>query len=407
MTNLKEKSAFFESISLAPDDPILILPILFARDSRKEKVNLGIGSYKTADGKPYVLETVKAVEKEILKQDLNKEYLPIDGDPEFVKQTLKLIFADTEGQENLFACQTVGGTCALKIAGNFLNLSSFKNLYLPDPSWPNHQPIFASANLNIERYPYYDYKNHRVDFAALLTFVKKMPPKSIIMLHACCHNPTGADLQMDQWKELSDVILKLGVFPFFDLAYQGFSKNVDEDAKAVRYFLSQGHEMLLAASYSKNFGLYGERVGLLAFVTHHAETKSKAASQIKRIIRTIYSTPPLHGGRIVAKILGDPQLKKDWLEELGNMRSRMDAMRETLASGLMMKGTQDFSYLERQKGFFSLLGFDQEQTLKLREEKGIYLPPNGRINIAGLNPHNMDYVIDAILSVHLKKPRGV
>lgn len=393
-------ASFLESIDLAPDDAILILPILFAKDPRPFKVNLGIGSYQTADGKPYVLNVVKKAEQIIASQHLNEEYLPIEGHAGYIEEGLKLVLGQEIKRENIFACQTIGGTGALNLAANFLSQEVSRHVYIPDPTWANHKKVFASTGLKVLSYPYYDFKTHSVDFSAISSFIKTIPPGSSIILHSCCQNPTGADLRFREWQELSHLILAQQIFPIFDNAYQGFGTSMEEDAKPIRLFLADGHEMLVATSYSKNIGIYGERAGHFALVAHKQDTAKKCASHIKQIIRTIYSSPTLHTARIVHSILSDQELKKEWLEEVENMRTRINAMRESLASGLEAKGCrEDFSYLKEEKGFFSLLGIDVEKTLKLREEKGIYLQANGRINIAGLNPSNLDYVIDSICSI--------
>lgn len=393
-------ASFLESIDLAPDDSILILPILYSKDTRPIKVNLGIGSYQTAEGKPYILNAVKQAEQNLAHEELNKEYQPIEGHSSFNEESLKIIFGSQFEREKMFACQTIGGTGALNLAANFLSQEVSRHIYLPEPTWSNHHQIFNATGLKVLRYPYYNFKTHSVDFEAMSAFIKTIPPGSSIVLHSCCQNPSGADLRFREWQELSHLILAQQIFPIFDNAYQGFARGMEEDAKPIRLFLSDGHEMLVTTSYSKNFGLYGERAGHFALVAHKEETAKKCASHIKQIIRTIYSSPPLHSARVVSAILSDPSLKKGWLEEVDNMRMRVNAMRESLASELENRGCrEDFSHLRHEQGFFSLLGIDLEKTLKLRDEKGIYLPPNGRINIAGLNPSNLEYVADSICSV--------
>ncbi|KAF3362197.1 Aspartate aminotransferase [Chlamydiales bacterium STE3] len=393
-------ASFLESIDRAPDDSILILPILFSEDPRPLKINLGIGSYQTANGRPYVLQAVKKAEQLILEQHLDKEYQPIEGNRVYIEESLKLIFGEKLEREKVFACQTIGGTGALNLAANFLSQEVSRHLYLPNPTWPNHAPLFSAAGLKVLHYPYYDVRTHSIDFAAMRAFIKTLPPGSSIVLHSCCHNPTGADLYFKEWQELSKALLSQQVFPIFDNAYQGFGVGVEEDAMPIRLFLAEGHEMLVCSSYSKNFGLYGERAGLFAVVAHKKETVNKCASHIKQIVRTIYSSPPLHAGRLIATILADPFLKKEWLKDISSMRMRINAMREQLAMGLENKGCrEDFSHLRREQGFFSLIGIDPEKALRLREEKGIYLHSNGRINIAGLNPSNLDYVIESICAL--------
>ena len=301
---------------------------------------------------------------------------------------------------SVFGAQTIGGTGALRVGGEFLAQQISKTIYLSNPTWPNHKPIFSRAGLKIESYPYYDQSHHRLNFAEMQRSIQEMPADSIVLLQASCHNPTGMDLSMDQWKELSKLIKKQKIMPFFDFAYQGFAQDIDEDAKAIRYFAKEGHEMLVATSYAKNFGIYGERAGFLAIVSKNKETAGKVGSQIKQIVRGNYSTPPLHAARIVATILKDPDLKKEWQDELDNMRLRVNEMRKALVEELLLRSKdKDFSFLKQQRGLFSFCGLDNSQVHQLREEKGIYMPSNGRINVAGLNWHNIEYVVNAIVSV--------
>jgi aspartate/tyrosine/aromatic aminotransferase len=392
---------YFEFIELLPDDPIFNLTNVYAADPRPNKVNLGIGTYKDSEGKPFVLNCVKKAESILLSKNLNKEYLPIEGHPEFIKESLKLVFGpDIQGiaPERFFAAQTVGGTGALRLGGDLFVQETSRTIFLPQPSWLNHKSIFTRAGLKIHFYRYYDVTTHRLDFASMCDDIHSMPPGSVILLHACCHNPTGMDPTMDQWKELSSLIQKQNVIPFFDFAYQGFSANLDDDARPVRYFASQGHEMVVSSSNSKNFGLYGERVGTLFAITRGKETTRKLASQLKQCIRGTYSTPPMHGARIVAAILQSETLKTEWMQELKNMRERIKEMRKTLVAGLLAEG-RDWSFLGQQNGFFSYCGLSQDQTDLLQKKYGIYMPVDGRINVGGLNGNNLKYVIEAIVAV--------
>jgi aspartate/tyrosine/aromatic aminotransferase len=392
---------FFNDIPLLPDDPILSLPLLFTADPRSIKVNLGIGSYKTAEGSPLVLSCVKKAESQILQKSLNKEYLPIDGDADFIKWSLSLLFGIASpllNSEQLYTTQTIGGSGALRIAGEFLAKLISKTIFLSQPSWSNHKTIFEKAGLNVGSYPYFDLKEHRFDFNGMCEAIKNMPSSSIILLHGCCHNPTGIDPSFEQWKELSDLIKKQHIIPFFDIAYHGFGQDLNQDAKAIRYFAEEGHEMLVAYSFSKNFGLYGERVGFLTLIS--SANIPSIRSQIKFLIRGNYSNPPLHGARIVSTILKSPELIVEWEIELKNMRERVNEMRKALVAALLVKGNEkDFSYMHQQIGLFSFAGLTSEQVQKLQQEKAIYMPNNGRINIAGLNTQNLEYVTDALLSV--------
>lgn len=395
--------SFFESLEQFPEDQIFGLPKIFKADPRPKKVNLGIGAYQDSEGKPFILTTVREVELSLIEHETTKEYLPIDGNPEFIQEILKVIYGDKcpqllEGK--IFAAQSIGGTGALRVGGEFLAQTISRSIYISDPTWPNHRSIFTRAGMKVDLYHYYDAQNHQVDFDSICATIKAMPPASVIVLQPCCHNPTGIDLTFDQWKELSTLIKKQRIFPLFDFAYQGFGKDLEEDAKPIRYFVEQGHEMIVTSSFSKNFGLYGERVGLVSLVTSNAVSAQKAGSQIKQIIRASYSNPPRFGAAIIAAILKSEDLKKGWKRELQSMRDRIVEMREALTFGLMERSMhKDFSFLNRQKGIFSFTGLSPQQVLRLREEKGIYLLENSRMSVAGLNPHNLDYVIESILDV--------
>ncbi len=395
--------SFFETIELLPEDPILGLPKVFNADPRPQKVNLGIGAYQDADGKPYILTTVRDAEAQVQKSERSKEYLPIEGNPVFIERCLGLVFGsdNTKIKEgHIFGAQGLGGTGALRLGAEFLAQNTSRTVFLSQPSWPNHKSIFSRAGLRLDYYKYYDEQNHRIDFAGLCASIKLMPPGSVILLQACCHNPTGIDPTFAQWQELSELIKKHKIFPYFDFAYQGFGAGFDEDAKAIRYFTEQGHELMVASSYSKNFGLYGERVGLLSVVTYNKEAAKKVGSQIKQIIRGNYSNPPRYGASIVETILGSPEMTKGWKRELGNLRDRIIEMREALMFGLQTKSLHhDFSFLSFQKGIFSYSGLNKAQVHSLKEKWAIYMVGDGRLNIAGLNPKNLDYVIEAIVDI--------
>ncbi|MFI5343800.1 MAG: aromatic amino acid transaminase [Chlamydiales bacterium] len=395
--------SFFDEIPLLPDDPILGLPILFAAEPRPNKVNLGIGSYKTAEGLPLVLNSVRKAENLIVQRHLNKEYLPIDGDAEFLKCALQLIFGGELSSiepERLYASQTIGGSGALRVAGELFSKLISRNIFLPQPSWPNHKPLFERGGMNVGSYPYFDPKTHLLDFKGMCQAINNLPPASIILLHASCHNPTGVDPTAEQWRELSGLIKKRGLFPFFDFAYQGFGDSIEADAQSVRLFASEGHEMMVAYSFSKNFGLYGERVGLLSVLTSQSKAKPKIASQIKTLIRGNYSSPPLQGARIVSTILKSHELTLDWKGELSNMSERIIEMRKALVAALLVKGhDRNFDFILKQNGLFSFIGLTKEQVDRLRSEYAIYMPSNGRINLAGLNTQNIEYFVQALLSV--------
>lgn len=394
--------SFFNSLQLLPEDPILSIPKFFAADPRPIKVNLGIGTYRDTEGSAYVLDCVRDAEDALILKKANKDYLPIDGDQRLLKCTQELIFGPhlDSFEGGFFITQAVGGTSALFQGGQFLCQTVNKNIYLPDITWPNHKLVFNNCGYDINQYRYYDDKSHRIDFERMCSDIREMPNGSTILLHACCHNPTGIDPTNDQWMELSTIIKNQKIIPFFDFAYQGFKKSLDDDAFPIRYFMSQGHEMLVANSFAKNFGLYSERVGTLSVVTHNKTSAQKASSIIKQRIRSNYSNPPRHGAEIITEILCSEELKKVWITELANMRDRLKEMRHTLISGLQAKGNHtDWSYLNHQNGFFSFCGLNEGQVHSLIKDYAIYMPANGRINVAGLNGHNMDYVIEAILEV--------
>lgn len=384
---------------MLPEDPILYLAILFALESKSTKVNLGIGSYKEAHGKPVVLDCVREAERLLLEKDLNKEYLPIEGDKDFIGHIAKLVFgpqAETLSGK-LFGAQTIGGTGALRIGAELIARNRKANIYTSDPTWPNHRPIFTYAGLPSSSYPYYSKPLRQLDFPAMCTAIKKMEPGSIILLQACCHNPTGIDPTNEQWRELSALIQKQKLLPFFDVPYQGFGENPNADLFSLRHFAEQGHEMLVAYSCSKNFGLYGERVGALLILGNEEDSLKRASSQAKQIIRGAYSMPPLHGARIVTTILESETLSSLWRKELEQMRRRLCEMRTALADGLKQANPDiNVSFLKEQQGLFSLLDIEPAQVQQLRQQYGIYMAANSRINIAGLNPENIDYVVSAI-----------
>lgn len=395
--------SFFDSLELMPDDPIVSIPKYFAADPRPNKVNLGIGSYKGAEGLPYVLDCVRDAEAALREKKLSREYLPIEGDAELLKLTENLIFGKqllSSFSGGIFLAQTIGGTGALYLGGQFLSKNVGNTIYIPNVTWPNHRGAFSKSGFNVSQYRYFDDRSHLLDFDRMCTEISEMPENSTILLHACCHNPTGIDPTHDQWMELSTLIKRQRIIPFFDFAYQGFSKSPDDDAFPIRYFLSQGHELLVANSFAKNFGLYADRVGTLSVVTHNKNNAVKAGSQLKSLIRCNYSSPPRHGAEIITEILSSEEQKKVWLTELGNMRDRLKEMRHTLVTGLQAKSKDhDWSYLNGQTGFFSFCGLNEGQVHRLIKDYAIYMPTNGRINVSGLNGHNMDYVIDAILEV--------
>jgi aspartate/tyrosine/aromatic aminotransferase len=392
---------FFDNIPLLPPDPIFGLRAAFTQDPRPHKIDLGIGAYQTEEGLPCVLNCVRKAEALLLERQLDKEYLPIDGDQDFLRCAIHLLLGKNSPvfeRNNAYTAQTVGGASALRIAGEFLAKLLCSTIFLPVPTWSNHQQIFERAGLKVDSYPYFNQKTCMLDFEGMCEAVHQMPSSSAILLHGCCHNPTGVDPTLDQWKELSKLIKKKKLIPVFDIAYQGFGKSLDDDAEPIRYFASQNHEMFIAYSFSKNFGLYGERVGFLTALCSNSEQLPAISSQVKSMIRGNFSNPPLHGARIVSTILNSPELISEWVEELTLMRERIVQMRETLITALD-KNSERLSYMSQQKGLFSYTGLSKEQVLRLQTKYAIYMPTSGRINIAGLNSQNLPTITEALNSV--------
>lgn len=397
-------SSIFASVEMAPRDPILGLTEAFNADTRTTKVNLGVGVYYDDNGKIPLLAAVKAAEKVRLEAMPPRGYQPIEGLNAYNQAVQNLLFG--AGSELLTAgrvitAEALGGTGALKIGADFLKrLSPNAKVYISDPSWENHRALFESAGFVVENYPYYDAATRGVNFAGMKSFLEGLAAGSIIILHACCHNPTGADLSDAQWQEVVDVCKAKGLVPFLDMAYQGFADGIDADAVAVRAFSASGLQFFVSSSFSKSFSLYGERVGALSVVTANKEESARVLSQVKRVIRTNYSNPPTHGGAVVAAVLSTPELRQMWEDELAGMRDRIRAMRVALVDKLKAKGVaQDFSFVVKQRGMFSYTGLTSAQVDVLRNEFGIYAVGTGRICLAALNNKNIDAVVDAIAAV--------
>lgn len=394
--------SIFRTVPLLPRDPILGLPILYAADQRPFKVNLGVGTYRTSEGSPFVLSCVKKAEKLLLNKNLNKEYLPIDGNSEFISLTLQLIFGKDNphfSPEQIVAAQAIGGTGALRVGADFLTKLISHSLFIPQPTWPNHKQVFEKAGFSVGSYPYLDTHSHKFDFNGMCQAIENLPEGSVILLHASCHNPTGLDPSFEEWKKLSFLIKKHKIIPFFDCAYQGFGDNLDKDVEAIRLFLKEGHEMLVAYSFSKNMGLYGERIGMVALVSSSHLFIPAISSQLKALIRSNYSSPPLQGERIVSTILKTPELFAEWNQELAHMTGRVSEMRNTLIAELLVRGVHnEIASIKLQKGLFAYLKLSKEQVNRLVDERGIYLSDR-RINLAGLTAENIVYVADSIKSV--------
>lgn len=390
-------------MALLPEDPILSLPKAFQIDPRSFKVNLGIGVYLTSEGHSLVLNCIRKAESLLAQKHLLKDYAPIEGDPEYIRVAPQVLFGVDSpilNPETLFVAQTIGGSSALRLGGEFIASNLSKSILMSQPSWINHKLIFEKSGLNVGSYPYLNEDLTGIDFNAMKLAIKNTPPGTVLLLQASCHNPTGFDPSFEEWKELSDLMKKQQLIPFFDCAYQGLGDGIIEDVRAVRYFAEQGHDMLVAYSFSKNIGLYGERLGYLAIISQQKQLMPAIASQVKVSIRGNYSNPPIHSPRLLTTVLKSPELYIEWETELKNMRDRILEMRNAFIAALMIEGHNgNFYAMHKQKGLFSLCGLSPEQVLRLREEKAIYLPSNGRINIAGLNTNNMEYVAQAIVNV--------
>ncbi|MDU6432046.1 MAG: amino acid aminotransferase [Pantoea sp.] len=394
----------FESISAAPADPILGLADLFRADDRPHKINLGIGVYKDETGNTPVLTSVKKAEQYLLENETTKNYLSIDGLADFARCTQELLF----GAENpLIAAgrartaQTPGGTGALRVAADFLaTQTSVKRVWVSNPSWPNHKHVFNAAGLEVCEYAYYDAENHQLDFDGMLAALQEAKAGDVVLFHGCCHNPTGIDPTAEQWSQLAQLSQAKGWLPLFDFAYQGFARGLNEDAEGLRIFAASHQELIVASSYSKNFGLYNERVGAITLVAADAATAETAFSQVKYTIRANYSNPPAHGAAVVATILSNQALRTIWEQELTDMRQRIQRMRQLFVNTLAEKGaTRDFSFIIQQNGMFSFSGLTKDQVIRLRDEFAVYAVNSGRVNVAGMTPDNMSALCEAIVAV--------
>jgi aspartate aminotransferase len=387
-----------------PPDAILGITEAFKADKFEKKINLGVGAYRDDQGKPYVLPSVRTAEEQIVGSRLNKEYAGITGIPEFTSSAGKLAYGGSSSAlERLAITQSISGTGALRIGGAFLSrfYPGAKAIYIPTPSWANHKAVFLDSGLKVEQYRYYDKKTIGLDFGGMLSDIKEAPEGSIFLFHACAHNPTGVDPNPEQWKEISEVVKKRGHYAFFDMAYQGFaSGDVDRDAFAVRHFVEQGHNICLAQSFAKNMGLYGERVGAFSVVAESPEEKKRIDSQIKILVRPLYSNPPIHGARIAAQILGEPGLYSQWLAEVKGMADRIITMRAVLKENLEKLGSaHDWSHITSQIGMFAYTGLEPEQMDQLAKEYSVYATKDGRISVAGITSGNVGRLAEAIYKV--------
>ena len=396
--------SLFSAVEMAPRDPILGLNEAFNADPRSSKVNLGVGVYFTDEGRIPLLRAVAAAEQARIQAHAPRGYLPIEGIAAYDSAVQKLLFGQDAAllqAGRVITTQSLGGTGALKIGADFLKrLLPEACVAISNPSWENHRALFESAGFPVHNYRYYDAASQGVDRQGMLDDLRALPARSIVVLHACCHNPTGVDLELDDWKAVLEVLREREHVPFLDIAYQGFGDGIDEDAFAVRLFAESGLNFLVSSSFSKSFSLYGERVGALSIVTDSQEESTRVLSQVKRVIRTNYSNPPTHGATVVGNVLNSTELRAMWEQELAEMRERIRDMRTTMVEQLASLGAKrDFAFVARQRGMFSYSGLTPEQVERLKSEFGIYAVGTGRICVAALNSGNIRAVTEAIVKV--------
>ena len=396
--------SLFATVELVPGDPILGLTEAYNADTRPGKVNLGVGIYYDEQGCIPLLDSVRKVEQALAAEAKPRGYLPIDGLPAYTLATQKLLFgAQSELLEagRVVTSQTVGGSGALRIGADFLKRAlPNARIAISNPSWENHRVVFSTAGFEVSDYTYFDPATHGLDFAGMLADLGALEPGTVILLHACCHNPTGADLSVEQWKQVVALVKDRNLLPFIDIAYQGFDQGTEADAIAIRLFAESGiPAFVVASSYSKSFSLYGERVGALSIVAADREEAKRVQSQVKRTIRANYSSPSTHGGALVAGVLGSNELRAEWEQELGEMRSRIHSLRAALVEKLAVLGAPEFGFIQQQAGMFSYSGLSKAQVDRLREEYAIYAIGTGRICVAALSQNNLDKVAEAVYAV--------
>ncbi|MBB4133392.1 MULTISPECIES: amino acid aminotransferase [unclassified Xanthomonas] len=396
--------SFFANVEQVPGDPILGLTEAYNADSRPNKVNLGVGIYYDENGRIPLLRAVHKIEQQLALEAKPRGYLPIDGLAAYDKATQELLFGAESAlvaSGRVATSQTVGGSGALRVGADLLKkLLPTSTIAISNPSWENHRAVFGAAGFEVVDYTYFDAASHGLNFDGMLADLAKLEPGTVVLLHACCHNPTGADLTKDQWKQVAGLLKERNLFPFVDIAYQGFDKGIEADAYAVRLLAAEGIDSyVVASSYSKSFSLYGERVGALSVVSATAAEAKAVQSQVKRIIRTIYSSPSTHGAALVAGVLTSPELRDLWEQELTEMRERIHALRAGLVAKLATLGSPEFDFIQRQAGMFSYSGLTRTQVDRLRDEFAIYAVGTGRICVAALSQRNLDYVAQAVATV--------
>ncbi len=394
----------FESLKPVGMDPILGLMAAFRADTRATKIDLGVGVYQDDRGRTPVMASVKEAEAQLMELETTKSYQGIAGDPEYNQRILQLLFGAGHSildSGRIKTIQAPGGSGALRVGAEVIQRARpGAKLWVGVPTWPNHIPLLGGAGFEIVEYPYYNLSSHQIDTDSMMDALRQVPAGDMVLLHGCCHNPTGADLSNQQWDQIADLALECGFIPYIDTAYQGLGDGLDEDAYGVRMMADRLPELVIASSCSKNFGLYRERTGSITFITETPEQADIVAAQAMSVARQIYSMPPAHGALLVSLILGDKQLRANWEEELTEVRTRIQSMRSLLADNIQQNAAGiDFSHIKQQKGMFSFLGLNTAQLDQLREEFGIYIVSSSRVNLAGINSSNIDYLSDSIISV--------
>lgn len=392
----------FESLKAMPSDAILRLIAEHENDPRAEKIDLGVGVYRDANGVTPVLSSVKKAEQQIVAEQATKAYLSSGGDPIFNDAIQRLLFGDDGiDSSRITTLQTPGGSGSLRVAaGLIVRAMPDVTVWASEPTWANHIPLLGGAGINLRTYRYYDAGKKSLRFDDMMADIAEIPAGDIVLLHACCHNPTGMDPQASQWREIADVMASRRLMPFIDIAYQGFAQGLAEDAYAVRLMAERVPEMIVSASCSKNFGLYRDRVGSLSIVGRDADTSAILKSQTYNIVRTMYSMPPDHGSAVVSRILVDDRLRSEWMDELAGMRNRLTQMRTLLAAALRRTAPDhDFSHIERANGMFLFVGIDEDQVNRLKSDYGVYMVASSRVNIAGITADNVDYLAESIAAV--------
>jgi aromatic-amino-acid transaminase len=396
--------SLFSAVEMAPRDPILGLNEQFAADTNPNKVNLGVGVYYDDAGKLPLLKCVQAAEAQIMGTPKARGYLPIDGIAAYDGAVKGLVFgsdSDVVNSDRVATIQAIGGTGGLKVGADFLRrMGTSKQVLISDPSWENHRALFTAAGFDVDTYPYYDAANRGINFDGMLARLNSAEAGTIVVLHACCHNPTGYDIDPAQWDQVVATVKARNLTAFLDMAYQGFGFGIQEDGAVIQKFVDAGLSFLVSTSFSKSFSLYGERVGALSVLCESKDEAAKVLSQLKIAIRTNYSNPPIHGGSVVATVLGTPELRAQWEQELAEMRDRIKVMRQTLVDGLKAAGVQaDMSFITKQIGMFSYSGLTKDQMVRLRNEFGVYGTDTGRMCVAAMNSQNIDYICKAVAAV--------